>query len=172
MESTTQNPTSNSNSDSSAQNGNVETSNAQVSEFVRKPMYLVLSFFGFTIIRSAMSDTWAKVGQSDSALSVTGFQVPGWGIAAAICGIAIIVIGLIGYFVNPYNDPEGLWLAGFGLLTAVAAVAKIMNPASLIEVSHDYPEATVSAGFGLWMILIVSIPLVVGGTALYLSGRK
>jgi len=122
---------------------------------LRTPLYLFIALLGVVILVATFLP-WATVDSAGSDVSVAGTEAGGWGLAAIVAGLAIAVISVIGYFWNPFSDPEALFIAGFSVATLVAAIAKLGDLASLVDPADEFfPEA--SAGIGLWLILIAAV---------------
>ncbi len=142
---------------------------------LRTPAYLVLSLIGAGIAAAAFLP-WAGVSRTDGAVfefasQVVGIDAGGWGLAAIIAGAAIVLLGLIGYFVNPFSDPEALFITGFGAAITAAALFKMFSPNSLIDPDGLYPDADAAIGPGLWLIVVGGALCVAGGLAIAGSRR-
>ena len=81
---------------------------------LRTPLYLIMAALGLLIVVATFLP-WATVDSVGPDVSVTGTDAGGWGAAAIIVGLAIAVISVIGYFWNPFSDPEAVFVAGFAL---------------------------------------------------------
>lgn len=122
---------------------------------LRTPLYLFMAVLGIVILIATFLP-WATVASAGSDVSVAGTDAGGWGLAAIVAGIAIAAISVLGYFWNPFSDPEALFIAGFSAATLIAAIAKLGDLASLVDPSDEFsPDA--SAGIGLWLILIAAV---------------
>lgn len=123
---------------------------------LRTPLYLIIAAFGALVfIASFLS--WAGVSAADGsgdATSVTGLDAGGWGLSAIIAGLAIAALGVLGYFWNPFSDPEAMFIAGFSAVTALAAILKIADASSLIVGASDFEAPDAGARIGLWLILL------------------
>ena len=135
---------------------------------MRTPLYLIVAALGVLIVIASFL-TWSSVGQ---ATTVTGTDAGGWGAAAIIAGLAIAVLGVLGYFWNPFSDPEAMFIAGFGAVTALAALIKILDPASLIVGASDFNDPDAAAGIGLWLILLAAVAAVLSGLWILYSRPK
>lgn len=134
---------------------------------LRTPLYLFLALLGIVILVSTFLP-WATVASEGADVSVAGTDAGGWGAAALVAGAAITVIAVIGYFWNPFSDPEALFIVGFALATVIAAIVKMGDTASLVDPSDEFlPDA--AAGIGLWLILIAAIVAVAGGAWIAVS---
>ena len=123
---------------------------------LRTPLYLIIAAFGALVfIASFLS--WAGVSAADGsgdATSVTGLDAGGWGLSAIIAGVAIAALGVLGYFWNPFSDPEAMFIVGFSAVTALAAILKIADASSLIVGASDFEAPDAGARIGLWLILL------------------
>lgn len=134
---------------------------------LRTPLYLFLSLLGIVIFVSTFLP-WATVASEGADISVAGTEAGGWGAAALVAGFAIAVIAVIGYFWNPFSDPEALFIVGFALATVIASIAKMGDTASLVDPAGEFfPDA--SAGIGLWLILLAAVVAVAGGAWIAVS---
>ena len=137
---------------------------------LRTPLYLILAALGVLIFVATFLP-WATVESVGSDVSVAGTEAGGWGAAAIIAGAAIAVIGVIGYFWNPFSDPEALFIAGFSLATLIAAIAKFGDTASFVDPAGEFlPDANV--GVGLWLILLASVVALAGAAWIVVSRPK
>jgi hypothetical protein len=137
---------------------------------LRTPLYLILAALGVLIFVATFLP-WATVDSAGSDVSIAGTEAGGWGAAAIIAGAAIAVIGVIGYFWNPFSDPEALLIAGFSLATLIAAIAKLGDTASFVDPADEFfPDA--GAGIGLWLILIAAIVGLIGAAWIVVSRPK
>lgn len=141
---------------------------------LRTPLYPIIALDGLLIVIGSFL-TWASVdaGQGDEAVSasVTGMEAGGWGAAAIVCGIAIFALGILGYFWNPFNDPEAAFIALFGAAVVAGALVKIGDSASLFagEAIFDYFDASSSAGLGLWLVLLGGLLSLLGAVWILVS---
>jgi len=133
---------------------------------LRTPLYLIIAALGAAIAVGTFLP-WAGVqaqGQGTVigdpvdgfVTSVTGFDAGGWGLSALIAGAAIVLLGVLGYLWNPFSDPEAVFVAVFAAVTAVAALFKILDAASLFPVAGDFDAPNTSVRLGLWVILIAA----------------
>jgi len=141
---------------------------------MRTPLYLILSAVGLLMIVGTFL-TWASVnvGEGDVAASASGsgMQAGGWGLSALICGAAIVALGIIGYFVNPFSDPEAMFITAIGAAVTVAALLKIGDSQSLFagEAIFEFHDAGSSAGIGLWLVLLAGLDAFLGGIWILIS---
>lgn len=141
---------------------------------LRTPLYPIVSLFGLLILLGTFL-TWTSVdaGEGDAAVSatVTGLEAGGWGAAAIVCGLAIAVLGVLGYFWNPFNDPEAAFITLFGGAALVGSLVKIGDSASLFagEAIFDYFDASSSAGIGLWLVLLGGLLSMLSGVWILIS---
>lgn len=127
---------------------------------LRTPLYLILAALGILIVVAAFLP-WATVASEGADVSVAGTSAGGWGLAAIVAGVAITAIGLIGYFYNPFTDPEALFIAGFAIAAMNGASVLLSDLPSLVDPGNEFfPEA--SAGIGLILILAATIACVIG----------
>lgn len=140
---------------------------------LRTPLYLILAALGVVIFVATFLpwvtvDTQGATMASGVAESATGLDAGGWGASAIVVGLIIAAIGVIGYFVNPFSDPEALFIAGFAVATIIAAFAKIGDSATIMGTDIvDYYDAT--TGIGLWLILVCAIAALVGAAWIVVS---
>ena len=128
---------------------------------LRTPLYRILALFGVVMVIATFLP-WATVDSAGSDVSVSGTDAGGWGAAAIIVGLAIAVISVVGYFWNPFSDPEALFVAGFALAAFVGTAAKMGDTASFVDPGDEFfPDA--SAGVGLWVILLCALASMAGG---------
>ena len=120
---------------------------------LRTPLYPLIAVVGVVIFVSVFLP-WAGVNGASN--SISGLDAGGWGLGAMVAGIAIAALGVLGYFWNPFSDPEAAFIAGFALLAALAAITKIADPASLFPAAADFDAPEVGARVGLWIILLGS----------------
>lgn len=141
---------------------------------LRTPLYPIIALDGLLIVIGTFL-TWASVdaGQGAEAVSasITGMDAGGWGAAAIVCGVAIFALGILGYFWNPFSDPEAMFIALFGAAAVVGALVKIGDSASLFagEAIFDYFDASSSAGIGLWLVLIGGLLSLLGAIWILIS---
>ncbi|MEM7092854.1 MAG: hypothetical protein AAF567_07620 [Actinomycetota bacterium] len=134
---------------------------------LRTPLYLILAAIGVLIFLATFLP-WATVASEGSDISVAGVDAGGWGAAALVAGLGIAAVSLIGYVWNPFSDPEALFIAGFGVATLIAAIAKLGDVASFVDPADDFtPDAQV--GVGLWLILLASIVAIAGSAWIVVS---
>lgn len=134
---------------------------------LRTPLYLILAALGVLIFVATFLP-WATVASTGNDVSIAGTEAGGWGAAAFIAGAAIAVIGVIGYFWNPFSDPEALFIAGFSLATLIAAIAKLGDTASFVDPADEFfPDA--AAGIGLWLIFVAAVVALVGAAWIVVS---
>ena len=128
---------------------------------LRTPLYLILAALGVLIVVSAFLP-WATVAVDEGPnVSVAGTGAGGWGLAAIVVGVAIAVIGIIGYFWNPFSDPEAFFIAGFAIAAMNGASVLLSDLPGLVDpASEFFPDA--SAGIGLILILAATIASVLG----------
>ena len=98
---------------------------------MRTSAYLVVALLGLGIAASAFLP-WAGVPRADGseydfASEVVGVDAGGWGEAAIAVGAAIFLLGVLGYFWNPFSDPEALFISVFASLALAGAVLKMMG---------------------------------------------
>lgn len=131
---------------------------------MRTPLYLLISLTGVVIIIATFL-TWAGVegpGGSDVS-TVSGIDAGGWGLAALIAGIAIVALGILGYFWNPFDDPEALFITIFGAVVAIGALIKISDAGSLFVLSNDFDGINAGSRIGLWLVCIAGLDAMVSG---------
>lgn len=141
---------------------------------LRTPLYPVIGVFGLLIVVATFLP-WAGVSAADGsgdATSISGLDAGGWGLSAIVVGVAIAVLGAVGYFWNPFSDPEAMFLTAFGAATTVAAVFKLVDPASLIVVASDFDGADVGARVGLWLVVLGGAVTMLGGAWIVYSRPK
>lgn len=143
---------------------------------MRTPAYLVLSLLGLGIALAALAP-WAGVRRDggsafDFASSVTGVDAGGWGAAAIVAGIAMLLLGLIGYFVNPFSDPEARFIVAFGVATLVAAIWKLLDVASIVDPDNEFNVTGAAAGPGLWLIAAAALLAVIGALAILATRNR
>lgn len=139
----------------------------------RTRSYLTLSVFGVVIAALAFAP-WvgaAPVGEPDMhfAVSWNGLDVGGWGIATIVLGLAIALIGCLGYWWNPLSDPEAGVIGGFAALGILGAIYKLSNVKTAAGISHDFDDSQVSVGPGLWLILAFCAASLVGAVGILLT---
>lgn len=128
---------------------------------LRTPLYLIMALFGIAMVIATFLP-WATVDSAGSDVSVSGTDAGGWGAAAIVIGFAIAVISVIGYFWNPFSDPEALFVAGFALAAFVGTAAKMADVASFVDPGNEFaPDAT--AGIGLPVILLAAAAAMAAG---------
>lgn len=128
---------------------------------MRTSAYLVIAALGIIIVVAAFQP-WAgvpKVGGStyDFASEVVGVDAGGWGETAIVAGAVIFALGVLGYFWNPFSDPEALLIAGFSTATMIGAVAKMLDAESLIDPDGEFFDVEATVAPALWVILGASI---------------
>ncbi len=141
---------------------------------LRTPLYLIIAGFGGLILVASFLE-WAGVSaanRSGDATSISGLDAGGWGLSAMIAGVAIAALGVLGYFWNPFSDPEALFLAAFGAATSVAALVKIADPSSLIVGASDFEAPEVGSRIGLWLVLVGGLVSLIGGLWIAYSRPK
>jgi len=128
---------------------------------LRTPLYLLLALVGVVMVVAAFLP-WATVDSAGPDVTVNGTEAGGWGAAAIVIGLAIAAVAVIGYFWNPFSDPEAVFIAGFALAAFVGAAAKMTDAASLVDPGDEFfPDA--SAGIGLWVFLVGALVALAGG---------
>lgn len=141
---------------------------------LRTPLYLILATVGLLIF-VAVFLPWAGVPSasgSGDATTVTGLDAGGWGLGAMIAGLAMLVLGAVGYVWNPFSDPEAAFIALFGAVTTAAAFVKVLDPASLLPAASEFSGAEVGTRVGLWVVLIGGLVSLVGGLWILYSRPK
>lgn len=141
---------------------------------LRTPLYPIISAFGLLIVVAAFLP-WAGVSAADrsgDATAISGLDAGGWGLSAIVVGVAIAVLADVGYFWNPFSDPEAMFLTAFGAATTLAAVLKILDPASLIVGASDFDGPDVGARIGLWLVLLGGVATMLGGAWILYSRPK
>jgi len=149
---------------------------------LRTPLYPLISLVGVFIAITPFLP-WAGVkltGEGDTVggpangfvSSINGFDAGGWGLAAFIAGIAIAALGILGYFWNPFSDPEAAFIALFGAAVALAALFKILDPASLYPLASDFDAPEVSSRIGLWLVGIAGLDAMLSGLWILFSRPK
>lgn len=123
---------------------------------MRTSAYLVISPLGIGIAATAFLP-WAGVPRADGsaydfAIDVVGVDAGGWGEAAIVIGAAIFLLGLLGYFWNPFSDPEALFVAGFSALALGGVVVKMLDVASLVDPDGEYFDVDAKIAPGLWLL--------------------
>jgi len=140
---------------------------------LRTPLYLIISLFGAVIFVAAFLP-WAGVrapsegaivgGPSDQyASSVSGLEAGGWGLSALIAGAVIAGLGVLGYFWNPFSDPEAALISFFAAVTAVAALFKLADAPSLFPVASDFDAPSATTRFGLWLVVAAAVLAMLSG---------
>ena len=104
--------------------------------------------------------------------SISGLDAGGWGLGVMIAGIAIAALGILGYFWNPFSDPEAMFIVGFGVIVVVAALVKIADPASLFPDASDFDAPNVSSRLGLWLVLIAGLDALMSAAWILFSRPK
>ena len=149
---------------------------------LRTPLYPLISLVGvFMVICTFLP--WAGVklegegeivgGPTDGFISsINGLDAGGWGLGALIAGIAIAMLGVIGYFWNPFSDPEAAFIAVFGAAVALGALFKILDPASLYPVAEDFDAPNASSRLGLWLLGVAGLDAMVSGLWILFSRPK
>ena len=94
------------------------------------------------------------------------------GLGALIAGLAIAALGVLGYFWNPFSDPEAIFIAAFGAVVALAALFKILDPASLYPVAADFDSPNASSRLGLWLLGIAGLDAMVSALWILFSRPK
>ena len=149
---------------------------------LRTPLYLIIAVVGLFIAICAFLP-WAGVkqagegeivgGPTDGFISsINGLDAGGWGLGALVAGIAIAALGVLGYFWNPFSDPEAMFIAGFGAVVALAALFKILDPASLFPVAQDFDAPNASSRLGLWLLGIAGLDAMLSGLWIVFSRPK
>lgn len=149
---------------------------------LRTPLYLLISLVGLFLVACAFFP-WAGIkidtdgeivgGPTDGFISsITGLDAGGWGLGVIIAGIAIAALGVLGYFWNPFSDPEAMFIAGFGLVVVIAALLKIVDPASLFPDAGDFDAPNVSSRLGLWLVLIAGLDAMLSAAWILFSRPK
>lgn len=142
---------------------------------LRTPLYPIISVFGLLMVVATFL-TWASASNPDDSSisdSVTGLDAGGWGLSALIVGLVIAALGVLGYFWNPFSDPEAMFIAAFAAAALVASIVKIANPNSLFSGEGfivDYFDS--SPGVGLWIVLLASLAALVSGLWIAFSRPK
>jgi len=132
---------------------------------MRTPLYLLISLTGIVMIVATFLP-WAGIAGPDGGgdvTSVSGLDAGGWGLAALITGIAIVALGILGYFWNPFDDPEALFVAIFGALVAIGALLKVLDTGSLFELANDFDSVNSGARIGLWLVLLAGADAMLSG---------
>ena len=124
----------------------------------RTTAYLVISLLGAGIAVAAFLP-WVGVakpgaGSYDFAVDVIGVDAGGWGEAAFVAGVAIFLLGILGYFWNPFSDPEAGFVAGFSTLTLVAAFIKMADLDSFVDPDGDFNNAKSTVAPAYWLIIL------------------
>ena len=149
---------------------------------LRTPLYLVISLVGVFIAICAFLP-WAGVKQAGEGevvggptdgfiTSINGLDAGGWGLGALVAGIAIAVLSVLGYFWNPFSDPEAMFIAGFGAVVAFAALVKIVDPASLFLAAAGFDAPNASSRLGLWLLCIAGLDAMLSGLWILFSRPK
>ena len=149
---------------------------------VRTPLYLLISLVGIFLVACAFFP-WAGIkidtdgeivgGPTDGFVSsISGLDAGGWGLGVMIAGIAIAALGILGYFWNPFSDPEAMFIVGFGVIVVVAALVKIADPASLFPDASDFDAPNVSSRLGLWLVLIAGLDALMSAAWILFSRPK
>ncbi len=149
---------------------------------MRTPLYPLISLVGVFIAICAFLP-WAGVKQAGEGevvggptdgwiTSITGLDAGGWGLGAIIAGLAIAALGVLGYFWNPFSDPEAMFIAGFGAVVALAALFKILDPASLFPAAADFDAPNASSRLGLWLVGIAGLDAMLSGLWIVFSRPK
>lgn len=133
---------------------------------LRTPLYPILAALGVLIIIATFLP-WASIeSPTNSSLSesVAGVEAGGWGLSALVIGAVITALGVLGYVWNPFSDPEAAFIALFGALAAVGAIAKIADSSSLFTDESELAEfLAASPSIGLWLILLAGLASLAGG---------
>jgi len=135
---------------------------------MRTPLYLIVAALGVLMVASTFL-TWASIGGGSP---VTGMDAGGWGLAAIISGVAIAVLGVLGYFWNPFSDPEAMFIALFGAAASLAALLKVLDPASLVVGASDFDDPDVGLGIGVSLILVAALLSLASGLWILFSRPK
>lgn len=132
---------------------------------MRTPAYLVLSLLGVAVAALAWAP-WhgvAPVGQPGLGLVDTfaGVDIDGWGTAAVVGGVALALLGILGYFWNPFSDPEAVFIALISTLVLVGAIYRIFDVRGWsfepVEFDGTYQVAT-----GLWLLALAAALSLIG----------
>jgi len=140
---------------------------------LRTPLYLLVALTGVVIFICSFLP-WAGITDADGngVNSVSGLDAGGWGLAAMIAGLAIAALGVLGYFWNPFSDPEAMFIAGFGLVVALGALLKIVDPASLFPAAVDFDSPNAGARIGLWIMLLCGLDALLSSLWILFSRPK
>ena len=127
---------------------------------MRTSVYLVISLLGLGIAATAFLP-WAGVPRADGstydfASEVVGVDAGGWGEAAIAAGAAIFLLGLLGYFWNPFSDPEALFIGVFASLTLAGAVVKMLDVSSLVDPEQEFFDVDATIAPGLWLLAVAA----------------
>jgi len=132
---------------------------------MRTPAYLVLAALGAAIAALAFVP-WhgvAPTGQPELGLvdTFTGVDIEGWGLAALIAGVALALLGVLGYFWNPFSDPEAVFIALISALVLAGAIYRILSVRSWTfeptEFAGGYEVAS-----GLWLLALAAALSLIG----------
>lgn len=151
---------------------NLDDADAPVA--LRTPLYLIIAAFGVLVFVASFL-SWAGVAAADGsgdATSISGLDAGGWGLSAIVAGLAITALGVLGYFWNPFSDPEAMFIAGFSAVTALAAIVKIADASSLIVGASDFAAPDAGARLGLWLILLGALAAFFGALWILYSRPK
>ena len=135
-----------------------ETTDASAPVALRTTAYLVIALLGAGIAVSAFLP-WAGVakpdaGRYDFAVDVIGVDAGGWGETAFVAGVVIALLGVLGYFWNPFSDPEAGFTAGFSSLVLVAAFIKMADLDSFVDPGGEFYDARTTVAPAYWVIIV------------------
>lgn len=122
----------------------------------KNPGYFGLVLLGAAIAAMAFLD-WA-----DSDLgTIVGTDMGAW--VTFACGVTIAVLGVVGYFWNPFSDPEALFAAIFGAAALAYAIYKVVD----LDAQAGLRDA--SPAVGLWITAAAGGAAVLAGLAIFLE---
>lgn len=128
------------------------------------PLYLLLSALALALAASLWLP-WATVTNPTTdgfATVVTGTDISGTSTLIIIAAIAIAILGPIGYFWNPWSDPEALLILFFSLVAAAHTFTRLRNLAAIVDPLNEYEVTTAAAGTGLMLAMATSVICAVG----------
>lgn len=143
-------------------------------ESMRTPAYLALMLLGAAVAVLAWAP-WHGTnllgdGNAGLASTVRGVDIPGWGDAAVVLGILIAALGLLGYFWNPFSDPEALFIALAAVAGLIAAIYRVVDVRSWEYPTGEFEQGAFGVGNGLWLTVACLGATLLGALAI-LSSR-
>lgn len=141
------------------------TRNVTVDEVIvgyHTPLYLVLSALA-VVMAIGLWLPWATVPTPESAAEQTnativkGIEVGISPTLIAIAALAIALLGVIGYFWNPWSDPEALFILFFSLSALSHGIVKARNPQRIVDPLNEFEVTNAQVGSGLYLTLICAL---------------